>query len=181
MKQFFLILMLSVLFIGCQEKPDNSAQEAFEKNSKTVLANLEGWQNENLDYSMYSKDFVMNDTGFNGKDSLSLDEVMKSDKELWKNYDFKLLENPVVLLPGVNSDTKKPDGSVRYYGNWQVTIPATDSTEARSGVIKFYESFDFDADGKIIYQQGYGDFGGLMMYLHGNDKKKMDDMGDMEE
>jgi hypothetical protein len=56
---------------------------------------------------------------------------------------------------------------VRYYGDWQITIPATDSTEARSGVIKYYESFDFDDDGKIIYQQGYGDYGGLFGYLHG--------------
>ncbi len=169
MKFIYSILCLSLLFVGCQPKPDNSANEAFEKNSQTVLANLEGFQNENQDYSQYAKDFVMGDTGFGNKDSLSLEEVMKADKELWENYDFKLLTDPVNLLPGVNADTKLADGSVRHYSDWQVTLPATDSTEAKSGIIKLYESFDFDADGKIVFQQVYGDFTGLMMYLHSGD------------
>jgi spore coat protein CotH len=50
------------------------------------------------------------------------------------------------------------DGSVRYYGQWKVTKSATDSTEATSVVIPLYSSFDFDADGKLLYQQNYGDF-----------------------
>lgn len=155
-----------MLFIACQPKADNSAQEAFEKNSKTVLANLEGWQNENLDYSVYSKDFAMLETGFGApKDSLTLDEMMANDKQMWATFDFKLLTSPPVLLPGVNADTKLPDGSVRHYSSWEVTVPATDSTAAKTGVIKLYESFDFDAEGKIRYQQVYGDFGGLMGYL----------------
>ena len=166
MKSTYFILFLSMLFIACQPKADNSAQEAFEKNSKTVLANLEGWQNENLDYSVYSKDFAMLETGFGApKDSLTLDEMMANDKQMWATFDFKLLTSPPVLLPGVNADTKLPDGSVRHYSSWEVTVPATDSTAAKTGVIKLYESFDFDAEGKIRYQQVYGDFGGLMNYL----------------
>ena len=70
-----------------------------------------------------------------------------------------------VFLPGVNSDTKIADGSVRYYSTWEISTKKTDSTEAKSGILKMYESYDFDADGKILYQQGYGDFTGLMMYL----------------
>lgn len=155
-----------MLFIACQPKPDNSADEAFEKNSKTVIANLEGWQNENLDYAMYAKDFALLETGFGApKDSLNLDEMMENDKQMWATFDFKLLDSPPVLLPGVNPETKLPDGSVRYYSRWEVTLPATDSTAAKSGVIKLYESYDFDAEGKIRYQQVYGDFGGLMGHL----------------
>jgi hypothetical protein len=155
-----------MLFIACQPKVDNSANEAFEKNSKTVMANLEGWQNENLDYAMYAKDFTMLETGFGAeKDSLSLDEMMAGDKQMWATFNFKLLDSPPVLLPGVNPETKLADGSVRFYSSWEVTLPATDSTAAKSGVIKLYESYDFDAEGKIRYQQVYGDFGGLMNYL----------------
>lgn len=166
MKCIYSVLFLSILFVGCQPKPDNSANEAFEKNSKTVMANLDGWQNENLDYSMYAKDFAMLETGFGApKDSLTLDEVMENDKWMWEKFNFKLLTSPPVLLPGVNADTKLPDGSVRHYSNWEVTLAATDSTEAKTGVIKLYESFDFDAEGKIRYQQTYGDFGGIMGYL----------------
>lgn len=163
---FCLLLMLA----SCQPKPDNSAQEAFDKNSQTVLANLEGWQNENLDYSQYAEDFIMRDTGFGvAKDSMNLKEMMESDKVMWKNYDFKLINSPV-LLPGVNSETKKVDGSVRHYSDWEVTLTATDSVPSKTGVIKLYESFDFDANGKIVFQQVYGDFTGLMMYLHTPDK-----------
>ena len=165
MKFIYSIFCLSLFFMACQPKVDNSASEAFEKNSQTVLANLEGFQNENLDYSEYAADFVMRETGFESKDSISLDDMIKNDKELWNRYDFKMLNEPV-LLPGVNVDTKKADGSVRHYSNWEVTLPGNDSVAAKSGVIKLYESFDFNEDGKINFQQVYGDFTGLMMHLH---------------
>ena len=172
MKQLIITLSFALLLLSsCKtEEKDNAADMAFQKNSQTVLDNLKGWQNENLDYSMYADDFALLDTGFNAeKDSLSLDEMKAYDKQLWATYDFKLLTNPPNLLPGVDQDTKQPDGSVRHYSDWQVTLPATDSTEARTGVIHMYESFDFDEAGKIRYQQAYADFTGLMMYLHGQE------------
>jgi hypothetical protein len=167
MKAIITLLCASILFVSCQPQQDNSANEAFEKNSKTALANIKGFQNENLDYSMYADDFILRDTGFNGKDSIDKETMVKYDKELWKSYDFKMLTEPV-LLPGVNTETKQPDGSVRHYSDWEVTRTATDSTEAKSGVIKLYESFDFNTEGKIIFQQTYGDFTGLMTYLNSN-------------
>jgi hypothetical protein len=177
MKKLFSILCLSLFIMSCQPKPDTTADDLFKKNSETVLANIEGWQNENLDYSMYAKDFVMNETAFSAeRDSSNLEQMMADDKMLWEHYDFKILTNPPILLPGVDKDTKKADGSVRHYSDWEVTLPATDSTEAKSGVIKLYESFDFDADGKIVFQQVYGDFTGVMMYLH-----TPSDMGGMAE
>lgn len=169
MKLMYSLLSLFIFFVACQPKVDNSAKEAFEKNSETVKANIKGFESENVDYSQYADNFVMPNTGFGGKDSLSLDEVKASDKDMWQRYDFKLLTDPLVLLPGVNVDTKEFDGSVRYYADWQVTLPATDSTEARSGVINIYEYYVFDENGKIIQSAGYGDFGGLFGYLHAND------------
>ena len=160
-------MCLFIIVIGCQPKTDNSVNETFEKNSKTVLAYLEDFQNESIDYSAYySEDFVMGGTEFGSKDSLSLEEVMLNEKAGWEMYDFELLNSPVSLLPGVDANTKLPDGSVRYYGDWKITLSATDSTEAKSGVIKLYESFDFDEDGKIIFQQYYADASGLFMFLN---------------
>jgi len=178
MKLIYSLLGLSLFVVACQPKADNSAKEKFEKNSQTVMANLRGFESENVDYSQYADNFFMAGTAFGSKDSLSLDEVKKSDKEMWEHYDFKLLDDPIVLLPGVNPETKEPDGSVRYYADWQVTLPATDSTEARSGVIHFYEYFNFDENGKIVHQGGYGDFGGLFGYLHDDDDH--DDGEDMD-
>lgn len=182
----YSLLCLSLFLFGCKytnektaskdEKAEMSVDDVFKKNSETVLANLKGWQNENLDYSMYANDFVMLDNGFGAeKDSVSLKEMMDFDKMLWKNYDFKLLTDPPVLLPGVNSDTKKADGSVRHYSDWEVTRVATDSMPAKTGVLHMYESFDFDENGKIILRQAYADFTGIMMYLN-----KKDDMNKKE-
>lgn len=169
MKQIIFYLCAVLILVSCAPPVDNSANEAFEKNSKTVLANLESWQNENLDYSMYAEDFAMLETGFGSEnDSLSLTEMIEADKKLWQTYDFKMLNEPV-LLPGVNAATKAVDGSVRHYSQWEITLSATDSTEAKSGMINMYESFDFNEEGKIRYQQVYADFTGIMMYLHGQD------------
>lgn len=174
MKKVILGVLLSAFIIGCQTQEKDpkaearaAAEAAFVKNSQTVLENLRGWQAESLDYSMYADDFIMLDTGFNAEqDSISKSEMMEGDLRMWATFDFKMLNEPA-LLPGVNSDTKEMDGSVRHYSLWEVTRTATDSTEAKSGQIKLYESFDFNADGKIIYQQVYGDFTGLVNYLMG--------------
>jgi len=165
MKVIYFTLFASALFVGCQPPVDNSANEAFERNSKVVLAELEGWANESMDYdALYAENAVVRPTSFGSPDSLGLDEIKASNQRMWDTFDFELV-NDIVLLPGVNVKTKKADGSVRYYNKWKVTLPATDSTEARSGELKLYESYDFNEEGKILYQQGYGDFGGLMKHL----------------
>ena len=171
MKKFYTIILLSTLLIACQPPVDNSAKEAFERNSKTVQAYIDGFEAESIDYEkIYSKNLVvMRGTSFGSNDSTGLPEMMSNDKKGWAKFDFELVNKPAILLPGVNADTKELDGSVRYYGTWRVTLPATDSTEEKSGVIKLYESFDFDEEGKIVYQQYYGDGSGLFMYLNGLD------------
>ena len=178
MKFIYSILCLSIVFAACEEKHedhDYSAHDKFVKNSETVMANLKNWESETVDYSQYAADFVMAGTGQGSPDSLSLDDMKKMDAEFLAKYDFKIVSDSINLLPGVDPETKKMDGSVRYYLDWEVTLSATDSTEARSGIIHFYESFDFNEDGKIVNQVGYGDFGGLMGHLHGDDDGDGDD------
>jgi hypothetical protein len=165
MKLIYSVLFVSLLFASCKPKSESAANEAFEKNSKTVLTYLQGVQNEKIDYSSFSKDFKSLNTWFGAKDTLSLDQFKIGDRENFKNFNFKLLDSVPVFLPGVNSLTKKVDGSVRIYSTWEISAEKTDSTEAKSGRLKIYESYDFDVDGKILFQQGYGDFTGLMMYL----------------
>ena len=176
MNYIYSLLCVSILFIGCKTETDNtvketyeaetSANDTFKTNSATVLANIKGWQNENIDYSMYADDFVTFDTGVGSKnDSITLKKMIANDKLVWASFDFKLLTDPPVLLPGVNADTKTLDGSVRHYSDWEVTRAATDSTEAKSGVIHIYESFDFNDEGKITNQVIYGDFTGIIMHL----------------
>ncbi|MSP84378.1 MAG: hypothetical protein EXR18_00915 [Flavobacteriaceae bacterium] len=165
MKLIYSALFVTLLFASCKSKSDSAANEAFEKNSKTVLAYLEGVQKEKIDYSSFSKDFKSLNTWYGAKDTISLEEFKIGDSKALKNFNFKLLDSVPVFLPGVNSLTKIVDGSVRIYSTWEISTEKTDSTEAKSGRLKMYESYDFDADGKILYQQGYGDFSGLMNYL----------------
>jgi len=177
MKTFYLLLCMCLVFVACEEKheeKDNSGFDKFLKNSETALANIQNWETETPDYSQYADDFVMASTAFGGRDSISLDDMKASDKEFLTMYDFKIASDSIVLLPGVDPATKKIDGSVRHYVGWEVTLPATDSTEAKSGVIQIYEYFVFNDDGKIIDQAGFGDFGGLMDHLHGADNKEED-------
>ena len=166
MRTICFIVAVCLLLAGCQPQANNASNAAFKKNSEIVKSYLKGFQSENVDYSIYADNFLMRDTGFGSKDTVTMDQMKASDKGLWAAYDFKLLGDSVVLLPGVSSTTKMPDGSVRYYGDWEVTRAATDSTTAKTGVVKLYESFDFDDNGKIILQQAYGDFSGIMMYLN---------------
>jgi hypothetical protein len=168
MKKIYTFTFLSIFIMSCQAPVDNSGMEIFEKNSKTVMRYINGFESENIDYeTIYSKQLVvMRGTSFGSNDSTGLPEMMVNDRKGWAKFDFELITRPVVLLPGVDADTKKIDGSVRYYGTWKVTLPATDSTDSKTGVIKLYESFDFDDDGKIVYQQYYGDGSGLFMYLN---------------
>lgn len=171
MRKLIFAAALLIITAACKtgEDPEAAAraaaEAAFAENSKTVLASLEGWQSESMDYSIYADDFLMFDTGFNPeKDEWTKEEMIESDKQLFEIFDFKMLNEPD-LLPGVDQETKQMDGSVRHYSEWEVTRSATDSTEAKSGNIRLYQAFNFNEEGKIIYQMGYADFTGLMMHL----------------
>ena len=176
MKFIMAILFSSMIFIGCESSGDyaeeaapNEGQLAFDKNSKVVLEELEAFQNESIDYNkFYAADYEAWGTGFGDMDTTNLEQMIESNKPFFATYDFKIA-NELNLLPGVNVETKKMDGSVRFYTEWEVTKTATDSTEAKSGNIRMYHAYVFNEEGKISLTLAYGDFGGLMGYLHGED------------
>ena len=74
------------------------------------------------------------------KDSMYVADRMIAHQELWQKYDFSM--SPLNPLPGVNSETKKMDGSVRMY--FDITITLTENGNAVT--IPMYNSFDFDDD-----------------------------------
>lgn len=165
MRPLKLITFVPVLFLfACLPQPDNQHERnnSFEKNAETVITYLHQYASEQIDYPhLFAKDFVLKGTWQGAKDSLNLSEAIAKDSASFALFDFKILTNPLVMLPGVDGETKKENGSVRYYGKWEVTLPATDSTDSKSTTIEMYETFDFNEEGKIIFQAYYGDFGGM--------------------
>ena len=169
MKLHYTLIFLVGMLYSCQsEVEDTAGIDAFEKNSQTVMTFLNGYQEESLDYdALYSENAIMLNTRLGAvKDSVSVAGIKLMDQEDWDLYDFEIVSE-INLLPGVNSVTKKVDGSVRYYGIWRTTKEATDSTEAIQTDLRLYESFDFDESGKIIYQQFYGDLTASTNILEG--------------
>ena len=158
MKKAIGILAIGLTAVACQApQEDNAIQATFDANCETVRSALDNFQNEVATFDEYSADFVGSQTSFNPTgDSTSLDELKESRPGWWAMFDAEL-KTELRLLPGVNPETNEVDGSVRYYGQWEVIKSATDSTEATSVIIPIYASYDFDADGKILYQQTYGD------------------------
>ena len=162
MKNLIYFTFLSFAFYSCN--PNAEAMKTFEKNSKTIDALFAGFANESVDYSHFSDDVVFKGTLVGSVDSLRLEDIKLSHKEFFANYDAKYL-TPLNHLTGVNADTGVTDGSVRLYYDQKVTLSATDSTEAKSVVVSIYESFDFNAEGKVTYVQWYCDWTGSLASL----------------
>ena len=61
MKSIIAAFCMLLVMAGCQPKveEDNSANEAFERNSKTVEDYLQAFQEGNVDYSIYADDFIL--------------------------------------------------------------------------------------------------------------------------
>jgi len=77
---------------------------------------------------------------------------------MWEKYEF-FVSYPLNILPGVNPETKKMDGSARMYARLTVTLKEKGKSleDRKSVIIPIYESFDFDENGKILFYQYYGD------------------------
>ena len=165
MKMLICLFLAAVAMVGCQppsqptpEPPkDDAAKIAYEKNLATIKAAIKAFENENLEeFGRYVSDSVAYYPASYGS--------KKSTKEDWKNllgfyiseFDSIRLAQPL-FLPGIDSVTHKPDGSVRYYGSWV--------SRHKFGVkttVAFYGVYEFDDNNKVIYAQDFFDVGGLL-------------------
>ena len=136
---------------------DDAIKMRYEKNLASVKAAISAFENEKLDeFGTYVSDSVVYVPAMYGSP--------QTNKEGWKNllstftteFDSIRLTN-ALYLPGIDSVTHVPDGSVRYYGTWV--------SRHKSGVktaVRFYAVYEFGAEGKIIYAQDYFDVTGLL-------------------
>jgi len=158
-----LVSGYAIIIFGSQSS-NSDAIKTFEQNTKTMDILFESYAKESVDYSQFADEVIFKGTTVGSNDSLNLSEIKAIHQDFFSKYDVKYLA-PKQYLTGVNADTGQTDGSVRMYYDMEVTLSATDSTDAKSVVVPIYESFDFNEQGKAIYVQWYCDWTGHLAYL----------------
>ena len=147
----FKLLLIGILFVSCDSNPDYQSNLAVAK--KWVQAfedqNIELWKeavSEDLQdiAPMYGMGMVDYET------SLQVAEFYI------QNYTDVKFNDPV-WLPGIDTLTMKPDGSVRAYGRWSGKSLST----GREFSLMSYHNFDFE-DGKISSTGEYFDATGMV-------------------
>ena len=158
-----LLLLPAILMLACTPSSNDvsvgEADALFAKNSETAMALIRDFDNEDIEgVRLHFADSARwRPTTFGKIEPATIEDKMKGWEAAWKKYDFDLATSDIQLLPGVDLETKEPDGSVRVYFDWDLVRPATDSTERKSVKLTYYESWDFDADGKIWLTHIFGD------------------------
>lgn len=130
---------------------------AYERNLASVQAGIAAIEKEDIEgWASYIADSVVFSSAAYG------DTV--ATKQHWKDalsgfladWDNLKLSNSN-FLPGVDSATHEPDGSVRFYGTWTAVHKSGKHT-----AFKFYGAFDFNKDAKIVNADEYFDIGGVL-------------------
>ena len=162
---FFCVAVATVVILFSCSQPGANATATFESNSATIAQVFVDFEAESdAFFSHFNDDAIWRGTGLNAPDTVTLEQVTAKYKAAWSKYNYELV-SPTNFLPGVNAEAKTMDGSVRGYFEWRISKDATDSTEAKSVLVKVYESFDFNPEGEIIYTQVYGNLAAGYAYL----------------
>jgi|ERR1051326_1558661 hypothetical protein len=166
MKKLLLIPIVSLLLAACanDEKKEEEASKKsddmkalYEKNLAVIKSSIaafekkdiQGWAANVADSAKWSSPAY--------GDTVSTKTHWKESLTAYvNNWNDLKLTNPN-FLPGVDSSTQLPDGSVRFYGVWVGTHKSGQQTSG-----KFYGSYDLNKDNKIIFGDEYFDVGGLM-------------------
>ena len=166
MKKLFLFVVCSYLLAACsnqEKKEDESSKKAddmtalYEKNLAVIKSAIASFENKDIEGWAANVADSVNWTSPAYGDTVTSKAHWKETLAAYlaNSNDLKLTKTN--FLPGVDSTTHQPDGSVRFYGVWVGT--------SKSGVhsaSKFYGSYDFNKDNKIIFADEYFDVGGLM-------------------
>ncbi|MFI5186820.1 MAG: nuclear transport factor 2 family protein [Chitinophagales bacterium] len=165
MKKILFASIASLFMMACnnEKKEDDTSKKTddmkalYEKNLAVVKSavaafekkDIDGWAAAVADSAKWSSpaygDTV--NTKAHWKESLTV---------YLNNWNDLKLTNPN-YLPGVDSATQEPDGSVRFYGVWVGTHKSGQKTSD-----KFYGAYDFNKDNKIVFGDEYFDVGGLI-------------------
>lgn len=173
MKKLILCLAVAVIMLACTQPPktDESATKRadamalYKKNLDVLKTGLQAFQNEQMEVWA---DGVAEDVAWTPASY----GAPIGTKEDWRkvltgyvtDWDSIRLKNPI-FLPGLDTANYEPDGSVRYYGQWD----AVHKSGIRTSV-NFYGSYEFNKDSKIVSATDFFDVGGMMNSLAAKSK-----------
>ncbi|HBP44811.1 MAG TPA: hypothetical protein DD635_02845 [Flavobacteriales bacterium] len=152
MKNILILSSTILLIVGCNQNTVECPEvdmSTYEKNQATVERMFAGFQNGEIDPSIYASDFIEVGTGFNENDR-GKEETMEQYRIFTSLLSMDLQEE--VYLPGVDSVNYEVDGSVRYYGQWQMQMG-----EATQKLMT-YGSFEFNEAGEMTTLAHYADW-----------------------
>ena len=166
MKKTILVMATAITLFACTNPQattssgsDDAMMAEFKENAKVVDAGFKAFaKNDLTEFATYVADTIkfhgpgINDTAAIGKEAML--ERLANFHKMLKNVNA----NVEVMLPGLDTASMKPDGSVRAYVKWQ-------SESSSNGVKfnqKFYAVYKFNKDHKIIDADEYFDVTGLI-------------------
>ncbi len=146
-----ILLFVGILFVSCNSNPD------YEKNLATAKKWVQAFEDGNIDLwkEVVSED-VQDVAPMYGMGQVDYNTSLQVAEFYVQNYTDVKFNDPV-WLPGIDTLTMKPDGSVRAYGRWSGKSLST----GREFSLMSYHNFDFE-DGKISSTGEYFDATGMV-------------------
>ena len=146
-----ILLFVGILFVSCNSNPD------YEKNLATAKKWVQAFEDGNIDLwrEVVSED-VQDIAPMYGMGQVDYNTSLQVAEFYVQNYTDVRFNDPV-WLPGIDTLTMKPDGSVRAYGRWSGKSLST----GREFSLMSYHNFDFE-DGKISSTGEYFDATGMV-------------------
>ena len=147
----YILLFSTLLFIACDTNPK------YESNLATAKKWVQAFEDGNVDlWKEVVSDDLQDVAPMYGMGTVDYETSLQVAEFYVQNYtDVKF--NEAVWLPGIDTLTMKPDGSVRAYGRWSGKSLST----GREFSVMSYHNFDFK-DGKISSTGEYFDATGMV-------------------
>ena len=150
-----LSLCVMALMAACGSADPNSM--TFVSNAETVERVFRAFEAEDSTafWAEFAESAVWRGTGVNAPTTVSRGKMGEVYEAFWAEFDYKIVGD-LHFLPGVNPETQLPNGSVNGMFLWEVSRRGEDG--ARHAVqLWIYESFDFNAEGQIVFTQVFSD------------------------
>lgn len=150
MKKILLSLVIVAALVACNNSTavkTTAAEEAYTKNLATAQAFFAAFAaKDSVKMASYVSDNFVWSPPAVGQDSLSKDVWYAQMQVFMSTFNDITFTNPL-WRKGVDMDNNL-DGSVRVYGLWNSKF----ASSGKTGLLKYYCTFDFDKDGKIAWQ-----------------------------